>query len=184
MSSAAFLVDGHLEQYFIQQVCPDHPVHRINCNGHNVSLNAIAKHVASHCRLFNNRYYPIIVIIDREDRDETSVELCNSLIGLLRQEGVRDLIIVGIADRMVENWILADQIVVKEHPNRRQLAPTHPEGLHGKNEITKCFPQYHETTLGVDLLLKCKPSRIRKNSESFNRLYNQLPKKGCKWLQT
>jgi hypothetical protein len=133
MASSAFLVDGHLEQYFIQQVCPDHPVRRIGCNGHSVSLEAIAKHIASHCRLFDNRYYPIIIIIDREDRDETACEIKNSLITLLQKEGVKDSLIVAVADRMIENWILADQSVIKEHPDRKQLAHIHPEGLHGKN---------------------------------------------------
>ena len=42
MPEPAFLVDGHMEQLIIQQLCPKKPVRRIGCNGDDVSMAAIA----------------------------------------------------------------------------------------------------------------------------------------------
>lgn len=109
MSNPAFIVDGHTEQCFIRTICPGQPIQRTNLNGKNVTVEAISKKIASMIRLLGNRHYPIIVLVDREDRDQSFDELATELLNLLNQQGLTDQDIrIGFADRMIENWIIAD----------------------------------------------------------------------------
>ena len=182
MSNAAFLVDGHLEQKFIQRICPNRPVRRIECNGRDASVIAISDRIATQCRLLNNRYYPVIIVIDREDRTTTANEFATELLGQIRIFGIHDYIILGIADRMIENWILADHDALNQYTGKRQNIPTSCEGDHGKNIIKSCLKHHHEMTVGVALLETCKPITMIANSTSFKSFYEQLPKNCVFWL--
>jgi hypothetical protein len=158
-----------------------YPIRRTNCNGENVEIEAIARRIATHCNLLNNRYYPII-IVDREDRQEPASVLAIELERAIRQEGITDTLIIGVADRMVENWILADKDVIGNHPDCTNVPPNDIEGIDGKHEMHKCIKYYHETTHGVELLLKAKASVISGKSPSFLSLVNSLPPNDCWWL--
>ncbi len=182
MSKAAFLVEGELEKKFVEKIYPNHPVQKIGCNGDEVCIEAISKHIATKCRLYNNRYYPIIIIFDREDRTASISELKRDLLTQLSIEGINDTFIVGISNRMVENWILADEEIVKQYTNTKKPFLNTFEGLDGKKEIKKFLPTYHETTDGVELLLKCRASIIKNKSISFTEFFNDLPDNNCYWL--
>src|ERR1043166_6627832 len=108
MTKPAFIVEGHLEQDFVQSVCEGSPVRRIGCNGTDVKIEAIAKHVATHARLLQRRFDPIVVVFDRERRSETCDSLEDALRTELQKQNVTARIIVGIPDRDIESWILAD----------------------------------------------------------------------------
>ncbi len=183
MTRAAFLVDGHLEQTFIKNNYPGRPVRRINCNGRNVELSTMAKYIATQCRLFDNKHYPIIILIDREDREQLPEEIGKTLHEKLLEEGIEDTIIIGVADRMIENWILADKEIVNKYKDNKKKIRECCEGQNGKNIIRKCIQHYHETTIGVELLETCRASIIIKNSPSFKQFYSQLPRSNFFWLQ-
>ena len=57
----AFIVDGYTEKNLIDKICPNRPVRRTDLNGKSVTLDAIALRLASYIRLFNNKFYPIII---------------------------------------------------------------------------------------------------------------------------
>lgn len=108
MPNPAFIVDGHTEQGLIGAICSGHPIQRTNLNGKNVTIDAIAKKISSMIRILGNRHYPIIILVDREERNETCNELANQLNASLIKEGINNLDIrIGFADRMIENWIIA-----------------------------------------------------------------------------
>jgi len=183
MSKLVFLVDGRLEQKFIQSVCPGQPVRYINCNGDDVAIETMAKFIASLIRILDNKYYPIVIVIDRESRDITSCDMCSVLLRYLKEnEEVQDKVIIGVADRMIENWILADPEIVRSHPNYNDNSVSVCESTNGKGKINNCINLYHETTIGVELLLKCRASIIKVNSPSFANLFNQLQLEDCQWL--
>src|SRR5208283_793778 len=108
MTKPAFIVEGHLEQDFVQAMCEGSPVRRIGCNGNDVKIDAIAKHVATHARLLQRRFDPLVVVFDRERRKETCAELERALKTELVNQSVTARIIVGIPDRDIESWILSD----------------------------------------------------------------------------
>ncbi|MGA3052108.1 MAG: hypothetical protein ABSE00_09340 [Chitinispirillaceae bacterium] len=182
MPKPAFLVDGHSERKVLQRICPDIPIKIINCNGDNVAIDAIAKRIDSEIRLLNNRNHPIVVIIDREDRQDSPINIEKKLRKALKEFGCKVTPVIGIADRMFENWILADYNAVKCHCKTIQPAKCTFEGLAGKGIIQKIYPRYHETTDGVDMFFKCCHSTVYSNSQSFRHLIDSIGKIDCNWL--
>lgn len=185
MSNPAFLIDGFTEKLVLEKVCPNTKINRINCNGSSVSIESIAKRVSSLIRLLNNRHYPIIVVIDREDREMTTIEIEKALQDELTKAGVKDDVRIGVCDRMIENWILSDWETFAENcTSEGVIKPENTEGLKGKSFIKKVHPSYQETTDGVNLLLKASPKKMYENSTSFRQFADKITDINCEWLNT
>lgn len=80
---------------------------------------------------------------------------------------------VVFADRMVENWMLADinTIKQKKYINSRAKQRNY-DGTHGVNELKRLFPKqvsYSKTKHGVELLGIVKEDSASVNSPSFAR---------------
>jgi hypothetical protein len=182
-SNPAFLVDGKLEQKFFQNICPKAPVRYINCNGKEVKISVIAPRIASLIRALGGKYYPIFIIIDREERTQSAKEIKKDLISEIKKHNISETFYVGIADREIENWILQDENVFQEYPDYKKL-PRLFEGSKGKSTLKKIIPDYHETTMGVELLCKCRPKGLMQ-SESFKDFFDEIkPHLECWWLET
>lgn len=174
----AFLVEGITEQRFIQIVCRDSPVKTINCNGSAVQAGAIAKRAASLIRLWGGRYFPIIILVDREDRVEAAEVFRTSLENAIRAEGVADQLVVGVADRMIENWMLANADLWTT-----AAPPDSVDGFSGSSRLRKLMPAYDKAAHGPDLLSRTRCSELRKRSASFRSLYERLSTLRCRWLR-
>ena len=185
MSKPAYLIDGFSEKLILDKLCPGHPIRRIDMNGKDVSIEALGKTIGSLIRLLNNRNYPIIIIIDREQRTETRQEILKGLLDALEKQGISiDQIRIGIADRMLENWILADWENFRNEigqPTLKKPCATF-EGLNGKSMIRKYLKEYQETTDAVRLMVSSNPDRIRENSSSFNDLISSMTDLDCSWI--
>lgn len=175
---AAFLVDGHTEQRFIQKICPNKTVQRINLNGSSVGAIAIAKRVATQVRLWGGRYFPIIIVVDLEDRLITPTAFSGSLLMAIRNEGIADEIVIGVASRMIENWILADSQRLNW-----TTCPSQVDSFHGAAKLKEIIGDYDKASDGPELLHQARPSKIREKSPSFDDFMNALPiMPGCHWL--
>ncbi len=51
MNNPAFIVDGFTEMDILTKICPKSPIKRTDLNGKDVTINAMAKKIASHIRL-------------------------------------------------------------------------------------------------------------------------------------
>lgn len=183
MPSPAFIIEGHIEKRILQSICRGFPIRRIGCNGEDVSMSVMAKFIDTHIRLFNNRHYPIVIIFDRELRQASCNALIRELTSELNDRGHGGQFVVGIPDRTIENWILADRQMLVDSYNANVNNASY-EGSVGKSEIKKMLGadyKYHETTLGVELFLKCNPKVIYKRSPSFRSLVKKLPYR-CPWI--
>ena len=70
MNRPVFIVDGQTEQGIIQALCPKGTkVIRADINGSNVKIDAMVKKIVSLINLLGQKYHPIIILIDKEDRD-------------------------------------------------------------------------------------------------------------------
>jgi hypothetical protein len=145
---------------------------------------AVAKALNAQMRLLS-AYHPIVIILDRERRAERCHDLIQELSGLLDGHNHHGRYVVGMADRTIENWILADwQFIVQENPSYQSL----PDGVeieHGKSIVKRLMPKeiyYHETTIGVELFLKCRPHKMYEANESFRSFVSQLNLQ-CWWLR-
>ncbi|PSL28344.1 DUF4276 family protein [Chitinophaga ginsengisoli] len=181
MNNPAFIVDGYTELKIVQQLCPGRPIKRTDCNGKDVSISVMAKKIASHIRLLNNRYYPIIILVDKENRNIEHEEMVEQIREELVREGVttQDLRI-GVADRMIENWILGDWEVLNGGNSDR---PTKTDGCNGTSIIKKVKKSYDKTTDGVDYFIAAKQSSIYVNSPSYKHFIDQLSDIACQYLE-
>jgi hypothetical protein len=179
MSNPAFIVDGFTEKYVLSKICPGRPVSRTDLNGKSVTICAIANKIASLIKIFNNRYYPIIIVIDRESR----VDDCENISAqLLNELNNRDLqnhdIRINVADKMFENWIIADWDVL----NTITPKPNATDGLNGASVIKKETGSFHKTTDGVELFLKSNPKKIYKQSPSFKSFVDNINDVACEFM--
>lgn len=183
MNNPAFLVDGQTEQRSISRLCPGHPVRTINCNGRDVSLEAIAERLATLIRALNNRHYPIIVLVDKEGRNETTTQIRARLTDLLKAAGVNDNVLIGVCNRMIENWILSDIENFKSYVGAKAIKKDVSEGCSGKAVVKSIFKEYHETSDGVELLCSSNPQIMFDNSPSFREFVLLLEDVNCNWLE-
>jgi len=180
MSNPAFIIDGYTEKKIVQVLCPGQPIRRTDLNGKNVSIEAIAKKMASFIRLLGNKYYPIIIVIDKEERQISYAEMSNRIRNALIAEGVTDQDLrIGVADRMIENWVLADWKTLAEGRTK----PKSTEGSNGASIIRKVKGSYSKTTDGVEFFLKADPNQLYKNSTSFRYFIDQLGGISCEYLK-
>lgn len=178
-----FLVEGHLEQKFIQNICPKKIVRRLQCNGSEVKPAAIAKRITSQCNLLRGRYRYFIVIIDKEDRNCSPSEFEQQIQEELRKNNNTENVIIGVPDRMIENWILADINTVNRYCNPPIPANSSFEGENGKSILSQHMNRYHSTTIGVEMLHKCNPSSM-KNSHSFSIFFEKITQTiDCWWFK-
>ena len=183
MPNPAYLVEGHMEQRFLANICTGQPVRRIGCNGDQVSMKGIAKHLDTHIRLLR-RNYPIIIIFDRERRESNCQELASELTNELFARGIDVCnLVLGIADRTIENWILSDPVTLDAfYPGRSNCYCA--DGKFGKSILAKSLAPveaYNETTTGVELLRSMNPQEARLRSPSLDRFLDQL-ELPCWWL--
>lgn len=188
MPDPAFIVDGVMEQQIVSQICRGKPVQRLNCNGLDVPLSVIVKKIEFHIRIFNNKYHPIVILIDREKRKATCERIIEEIEGLLEKRGYAGQFVIGVVDRCIENWILADWNSVREKFCEYQIKPVSEgflsEGTQGKTALRRLLPEgilYNEPTWGKDMFLSCRPDEMYRNSASFRKFIDGLNLR-CPWL--
>lgn len=176
MSNPAFIVDGFTEKLIINQLCPGNPIRRTDLNGKSVTIKAIANKISSLIRLLNNKHYPIVVVIDRENRHEDCITIIENLKKELIDNGhENEDIRISVADKMLENWIIADWELIDDIKNKPEVT----DSLNGSSEIKKKLGSYGKTTDGVSLFLKANPLTMYKNSPSFKSFIDNLEDIDC-----
>jgi len=176
MSNPAFIVDGFTEKKIIETICPGKPIKRTDLNGKDVTINAIANKISSLINILNNKYYPIIIIIDRESRPESCDSIINTLKEHLKCRGLENQDIrINIADKMFENWIIADWNVLESENSK----PENTDGINGAYAIKKELGSYHKTTDCLKLLEKFDPAIAYRNSNSFKCFIDSIKDLEC-----
>jgi Domain of unknown function (DUF4276) len=177
----AFIVDGFTELNILRKLCPNQPIKR-SINGKDISLKRAAEEIVTIIRVLNNRNYPIVILTDREKRNDDFLKVANDLkqevVKLLEEKGIDVEIRIGVADRMIENWILADANALNNHPE----IPTETDGISGKSWMKKIKPNYSETADGPELFLKADALKMYEQSPSFKHFVDQLKDLDCFYL--
>lgn len=185
MEKPAIFVDGVMEKLILQKLGVTAKIITTGLNGKDVKITAIAKKVSSSIRILNGRYLPIIILIDREDRPITVEQIIQEFESELQQNKITETSLLGIADRMTENWILADWDSFKKNTStKKEKMYSSFEGRNGISIIKKYVPNYQKTTDGVNLFVKSKASSIQKNSLSFKKFIDIISPLNCKcyWI--
>jgi hypothetical protein len=175
----AFIVDGFTEKNIIDKICPNRPIRRTDLNGKDVTLDAIADRLSSYIRLFNNKYYPIIIIIDKENRTLNCEEISKYLKEKLDLAGFNNQDIrISIADKMVENWLIADVSIFKKNE-----IPNKIDGINGASILKKKFGSYSKSTDCLKIVKTFNPSIAYKNSNSFKSFIDKIEDIQCYFTQ-
>jgi hypothetical protein len=166
----------------VKKLCPGAVVRRLNVNGKDVKLATIAHKILTQYKFLNNKYYPIVILIDKEARSSGCAEIVGELQTELSRLSVPlDQIHIGVCDQMIENWIVADDALTAERFDHRFEKC---EGMNGKAALKRLFPMespYQETVHGVELLTSANPIRIAERSSSFSAFVENFPIL-CPWL--
>lgn len=179
MINPAFIVDGFTERNIIHNICPGAPIRRTDLNGKNVSIDAMAKKIASLIRLLNNRHYPIIILVDKESRKISCKEMIQKLEDSIKKEGINNLDFrVGVADRMLENWIIADWDKLKSKKGK----PSSTDCINGCGKLKELIGSYGKTTDCVDMFLNADVKKIYKNSPSFKIFADKIADINCAYI--
>ena len=181
MPSPVFLVEGQTEKLFIEQVCPGTKILRLEINGRNVAIDAVVARAASLIRLQQGRTSPSIILFDREDRAEPASFIAQEVSTKLSQILPAERIVVGVADRMIENWILADWESLRSLAPNLPQAPATTDGLNGNAVLRRLLSNYSKTLDGPKLLRSARATFIQLQSQSFAAFRTQLTVT-CPWL--
>lgn len=179
MINPAFIVDGFTERNIIQNICPGAPIRRTDLNGKDVSIEAMAKKIASLIRLLNNRHYPIVILVDKESRKISCEEMISKLEASIKSEGINDIDFrVGVADRMLENWIIADWDKLKTKKGK----PSSTDCINGCGKLKELIGSYGKTTDCVEMFLNADVKKIYKNSPSFKIFADKIADIDCEYI--
>jgi len=172
-----------MEREILERLCPGKRI-IFNRNGKDVKISVMAKRIASLIHLWNNKYYPIVILVDLEDRKITNQQMAQQLEDCLIKEGIRSKeLIIGVADQMTENWIIADW---ERLTGNIKGKPANTDGNNGSTVIKKIKGRSYgkrKTTDGVKLFLAARPEVMYANSPSYRAFVDQLTDIECPHLR-
>ena len=187
MPNPAFIVEGHQEQMIIRELCPGQPVQKLGVNGKYVSYEKIASVIDIKMTSIGNSYYPFVVLFDRENRNDSSDEIIESICNKLEKFRSRDFVasmIFGVPDRKIESWLLP---FIDNYGNFTDSPIGEYEGKNCLGELRNRFSgrvnKYKKTEQGVSYFTQIKPRELAKVSPSFKKFYDSVTEIPCRWLQ-
>lgn len=126
----------------------------------------------------------VIVLVDRESRNECAGKLAGDLSSILAQSCSPPQIAVVIKDRRFENWLVSDPDVFRqlkgrfkfETGHRSQVEPNKADHVDGLELLKRIVKQrdYSKVKDAVQILSRAEPLRMAGNSRSFRRLLRLL----------
>jgi Domain of unknown function (DUF4276) len=190
MSRVGIIVDGDSEYaalpLLIRKI-PDSPQRVVATLLAPIPPKAGAAVIARACKsridiLLAKRVAEVIVVLDREDREECSGQWALTIRDALDlPESCRGSVV--LKDRMFENWLLADVAALRTFPVRysvsdaveRRIVPNKADrcdALRLIKDITN--PSYSKTSDSKKILSVADPLNVAANSRSFRRLMRVL----------
>ncbi|NOR69224.1 MAG: DUF4276 family protein [Methylomarinum sp.] len=158
------------------------------CNGHTVSPEGYVNGVQGIINFaLNSNYLHIFCVLDREKRRTSAVNLAiqikTELISILEKNSkisnseLNKKIKIVVADRMMENWIIADIEGIKEASNliKGDAAQKGYDGAHGVKVLKEImYTKYDKVQHAPILLKKISIERAKQNSPSFSNFITAL----------
>ena len=103
------LVEGHTETHFINAAYGNAIVQRPIANGKDVGLDVIAEAIVEHLNTISGSISRVVILLDREGRQMSAKEMRDEILKRLEPSKGGRTIYLGVSDRQIENWIVADQ---------------------------------------------------------------------------
>ena len=158
-------------------------------NGSSWTPEALAREIASKFRTKKANADIIVVWIDLEKQACGSDGLADMIESALVDAGAeRSKICICIPDKMSENIILADELVIRQEFDAKEYAYKF-EGQNGKSILKMMYAgrqiTYRETSHGVALLKRFRLESAAYRSESARLFFSKLSSSvDCWWLKS
>lgn len=180
-----FVVEGFLEKEFFARNCRGVPVKRIGANGDCVSIKRLCDFIGTQVRLLVESCDVVVVVFDREGRSEPYSSIEAQVLSFLTDQGIdTSKILVGVADRNIENWLYADYINLSKYYGT-DIDGYCGDGAKGKVKLKKAIgsKSYSEKVDGVSLLKSACTDTIKANSPSAMSFFSRLEQRiDCWWI--
>jgi hypothetical protein len=169
MERIAAIVEGHTEAHFVHATYAASHIIRPIPNGETVPVEQIIEAILDAMDVIGGNISKILILLDREQREMEAEDFLSKIQSALELRcGTRKLYI-GVADRQIENWIVAD-----EQEMRNRYKPDFEyqgDGCGGKAVLEKINGGVSLGPFDTALLLKsCSANRASTRSSSLARL--------------
>jgi hypothetical protein len=176
-------VEGTMERIFINNNFHYIKVVTVS-NGSGWAVPALCKQIGSKYAINNSNPDLVVVWLDKEKKVCSLDEFGAAIRAELIERGADpNKLAICIPNRMTENIILADEIIIRKELNMEYTYIY--EGTNGKRVLSELFGKaektYRETTDGVRLLKKLRLERAARKSPSASYFIRQLSVP-CWWV--
>jgi hypothetical protein len=130
MEKIAAIVEGHTEEHFIRSTYGAVHVVRPIPNGKSVAVPIIVDAILDAIEVLGGGISKIVVLLDREERETSASGLCDAILQGLNAAGCSRKFYIGVSDRQFENWIVADELEMKNRFD--QAFKYEGDGCYGK----------------------------------------------------
>ena len=153
-------------------------VRTIGLNGKDAALEAIGGKIARQILSVSNRNWPYIAVIDREKRNDSASVIRDKLRSQIVNSELVDVkeeqLIVGVADRSIENWIASDW----EGCGLACPPKNSYDGCFIIGKLRECNPKYKKVIDGVKLAKRADWNRVYQRSASFREFADAVHQHG------
>ncbi|MCZ7496239.1 hypothetical protein O8B39_17200 [Agrobacterium rhizogenes] len=180
-----FIVEGHMEEGIIRSFCGGAEVRRLQINGCDFPIERLAERITPQISMLRRKgVRNVVVIIDREQRDISSVEFEKQLREAIFHRQALDVHLQIVSpDRNFESWIVP---FLNTNCDVTQECQEVMEGRNGKSIIRAKFKKrgeaYVEVVDGIKMFKKISPNKLKDVSDSFNRFLNNF-NADCWWMK-
>lgn len=165
-SNYAAIVEGHTEKHFFEMTLPK--VHAIMSVKNGQDKNVLINSIVVGFRTLPRSKSTVFIVFDRERLLDTPLELTLEVQGALAPYVDGRTVHIGVPDRDIETWILADEEQTKKLFNEFKFEH---EGQKCKQECQRILAT-SAPKKKAEALKKARPSVISRNSQSFKLLYD------------
>lgn len=171
MERIVALVEGRTEYHFLLLTANALVLRKLP-NSDDCPLDVIAEVAIDALEAIGGTITKVLVIIDREGRDQSAAQMASALAGLIQPAIGRRTLIVGVTDRHVENWILADQ----ENVAAVTGAPYAycGDGTKGKTRFIESWGTDLPPRAKAEILAGISVTRARSRSPSLEAMASQV----------
>jgi hypothetical protein len=136
MERIVALVEGHMETHFVRSTYGNAVVQRPFPNGRTVDLDLIVESIRDQLETVGGDITKVVILLDREGRDIPAPDMLKYLQDELGKCTSNRNLYIGVSDRQIENWVVADE----DHMREKFDAPNYQyvgDGTSGRTTLEK-----------------------------------------------
>jgi hypothetical protein len=147
-------------------------VQRCIPNGKSVSIDKIAESIVEGMEILDGGIKKVIILFDREDRKLVISDIFEKIHQKIGENPCNRSLYIGISDREIENWIVADVEKMIDMYDDEYHYPG--DGTNGKDILKKLHGDDQPAGEKARLLKQCCASSARKHSPSLDHFLAQI----------